>query len=122
MINKKNILISGGLMLTLALAMLISVPRADAYTVNITAGQDLTIGSTGQNVVVLQGLMSELGYLNIPMGIAHGYYGSMTQAAVASYQAAHSVTPTAGYFGSLTKTAMHQEFAQHGWLSLLGWY
>jgi peptidoglycan hydrolase-like protein with peptidoglycan-binding domain len=65
--------------------------------------------------------MSELGYLNIPIGISHGYYGTMTRDAVGRYQATQSVTPTAGYFGPLTKTAMHQQFALHGWTTLLGW-
>jgi peptidoglycan hydrolase-like protein with peptidoglycan-binding domain len=101
--------------------MFVSVPQASAYEQNILVGQDLTIGSTGQSVVVLQGLLSELGYLNIPLGVPQGYFGAMTRDAVSKYQAARSVTPTAGYFGPITKVAMHQEFAAHNWLALLGW-
>jgi peptidoglycan hydrolase-like protein with peptidoglycan-binding domain len=121
MINKKNILISAGLVLTLAFAFTVSVPSASAYEQNILVGQDLTIGSTGQGVVVLQGLLSEMGYLNVPIGIPLGYFGTMTQTAVGKYQTAQSVSPTAGYFGSLSKIAMHQDFAMRSWLSLLGW-
>ncbi|MEN9912882.1 MAG: hypothetical protein RLY66_290 [Candidatus Parcubacteria bacterium] len=88
---------------------------------NIIVDQNLTVGSTGQGVVVLQGLLSEMGYLNVPAGIPFGYYGSLTKSAVASYQAKLNVTPTVGYYGPLTKVAMHADFVSHNWLTLLGW-
>ena len=59
--------------------------------------------------------------MNVPTGVALGYYGAMTKSAVARYQASLSVTPAVGYFGPITKTAMHADFAPHGWLSILGW-
>jgi len=65
--------------------------------------------------------MSELGYLNVPSNIPLGYYGAMTRDAVARYQAALGVSPTAGYFGPASKIAMHSQFSSHGWLALLGW-
>jgi len=43
----------------------------------------MTIGATGQKVVVPQGLLQELGYMTIPAGIPMGYYGSLTKAGVA---------------------------------------
>jgi peptidoglycan hydrolase-like protein with peptidoglycan-binding domain len=119
--NKTNFLISTGLMLSLALAFLVSVPSADAYVQNITVAGDMTVGSTGTNVAVLQSLMSELGYLSVPIGVPFGYFGSLTQSAVARYQAAQGVSPTAGYFGPITKVSMHNQFAAHNWLVLLGW-
>jgi len=118
--NKINYIASAGMILGLALAMFISIPNAQAYEVNITAGSDLTIGSTGQSVVVLQGLLAERGFLNIG-NIPLGYYGTMTRDAVASYQASRGVTPAVGYFGSITKVSMHEEFAARNWLTLLGW-
>jgi peptidoglycan hydrolase-like protein with peptidoglycan-binding domain len=121
MINKIKLISVAGLSLAFVLTFLVSVPSASAYTENITVGADMSLGTTGSNVVVLQGLLSELGYLNVPISIPLGYYGSMTKNAVASYQAAQGVTPTAGYFGSLSKIAMHQHFALHGWTGLLGW-
>lgn len=106
----------------LIMALLVSVPQAKAAEYpNILAGQNLTIGSTGQNVVVLQALMSELGYLNIPSGIPFGYYGSMTKDAVARYQSATNISPAVGYYGPVTKVSMYSDFAGHGWLPLLGW-
>ena len=110
-----------GLVLSFALALLVSVPSASAYTQNITVGENLTVGSTGSGVVVLQGLMTELGFLNVPANIPLGYFGEMTKDAVARYQASQGVTPTAGYFGPISKNAMHQQFALHGWNNLLGW-
>lgn len=97
------------------------VPRAHAESPNILTGQDLTIGSTGQGVVVLQGLLQELGYMTIPAGIPLGYFGPATRDGLARYQASQSVAPAGGYFGSLSKVAMHQQFLPKGWLTLLKW-
>ncbi|MFA6295011.1 MAG: peptidoglycan-binding domain-containing protein [Candidatus Paceibacterota bacterium] len=110
-----------GLTLVIAMAILVAAPQARAESPNILVGQDLTIGSTNQNVVVLQGLLSELGYLNVPFGIPFGYYGSLTKNAVARYQASMGVVPAVGYYGPLTKIAMHSDFSSHGWLPVLGW-
>lgn len=118
--NNFNFLASAGIIIGLALALLISVPKTQAFEVNITAGPDMTIGSTGQSVAVLQGLLAERGFLNIG-NIPLGYYGPMTRDAVAKYQASRGVSPAAGYFGPLTKISMRQEFAAHNWLVLLGW-
>lgn len=107
--------------LIIAMALLVSASKANAESPNILVGQDLTLGTSNQNVVVLQGLLSELGYLNIPAGIPFGYYGSMTKNALASYQASLGVTPAIGYFGPVTKVAMHSNFSSHGYLSILGW-
>jgi peptidoglycan hydrolase-like protein with peptidoglycan-binding domain len=81
----------------------------------------MTIGSTGQGVVVLQGLLAETGYLVLPAGTKLGYFGSITRKALGSYQLAMGVSPTAGYFGPASKIAMHQDFLSHNWLGLLGW-
>ncbi|MFA7252510.1 MAG: peptidoglycan-binding domain-containing protein [Candidatus Paceibacterota bacterium] len=121
MTKKINLIIGTSLSLAVVMAMLVSVPQASAYTTNITVGTDMTIGSTGANVVALQGLLSELGHLDIPINVPHGYFGAMTQDAVARYQMSQSVTPTAGYFGPVSKVAMHNHFAAHNWLTLLGW-
>ena len=111
-----------GLTFALALVMVLLVPQAHAAEYpNILVGENMTVGSTGPGVTVLQGILSEDGYLSIPTGISMGYYGALTQAAVARYQAAQNVAPTAGYFGPLTKVAMHQELMKSGWLTMFGW-
>ncbi|HTK33157.1 MAG TPA: peptidoglycan-binding domain-containing protein [Candidatus Paceibacterota bacterium] len=107
--------------LAFVMGAVIVVPRAHAETQNITVSPNLTIGSTGANVVTLQALLSEMGYLNVPTGIPFGYYGSMTKNAVARYQVALNVAPAVGYYGPLTKSALYTDFANHGWTRLLGW-
>jgi peptidoglycan hydrolase-like protein with peptidoglycan-binding domain len=118
----KGYVFASGVILALALAMVFAVPQTKAAEYpNILTSSDMTLGSTGQGVVVLQGLLSELGFLNVPMGIPLGYYGTMTKTALARYQASLGVTPAVGYFGPVTKIAMHADFAPHGWLAMLGW-
>ncbi|MFA6601841.1 MAG: peptidoglycan-binding domain-containing protein [Candidatus Paceibacterota bacterium] len=116
--------VSGGIFagagLAFTLAFVVGVPQARAES-NILVSNNLTVGSTGQNVVVLQGILSELGYMNIPFNIPFGYFGPATRDALARYQASQGVSPAVGYFGSVTKIAMHQQFSSRGWLTLLGW-
>ncbi len=103
-------------------AMLLSAKSAKAAEYpNILVDQNMTLGSTGQGVVILQGLLSEFGYLNVPAGVPFGYYGALTKDAVARYQASLNVSPAVGYFGPVTKIAMHSDFSPRGWLTLLGW-
>ncbi len=104
-----------------AFALTAGVSQVKAESPNILVGNNLSLGSTGQGVVVLQGLLSELGYLNIPMGVPMGYYGVLTKNAVASYQLSRAVAPAVGYFGPLSKITMHQHFASAGWLTMLNW-
>jgi peptidoglycan hydrolase-like protein with peptidoglycan-binding domain len=105
----------------IALAFTLSAPQAHAESPNILVDANMTIGSTGQGVAVLQGLLAEMGYLPLRFNTPTGYFGPMTQKALGSYQAARGVYPTAGYFGPASKIAMHQDFLAHGWLALLGW-
>jgi peptidoglycan hydrolase-like protein with peptidoglycan-binding domain len=113
---------STAILAVFALTMLAFVSQASANEYpNILSDQNMTVGSTGQGVVVLQGLMSELGFLNVPSGIPFGYYGSLTRDAVARYQSSVNVQPSVGYYGPITKIAMYNDFSQHRWLPLLGW-
>jgi hypothetical protein len=63
--------------------------------------QDLTLGSTGADVTALQNLLIKAGDLNITT--ATTYFGALTQAALAKYQAANGISPAAGYFGPKTR-------------------
>lgn len=87
-------------------------------TPDIFSGRDMYIGVSGTDVTMLQGLLSELGYLTVPQGVPLGYFGSLTQSALAQYQASIGVINT-GYYGPLTKDAMKSHFASRGWLELL---
>lgn len=68
-----------------------------------TYTRDLTVGSNGQDVVSLQTMLEAEGYLTIPASVSKGYFGSLTQSALASYQAANGITPATGYFGEKTR-------------------
>jgi peptidoglycan hydrolase-like protein with peptidoglycan-binding domain len=117
--NKK---LFGAYLFSLTLALLFTgMIQVQAESPNILVGPDLSIGSSNGNVVVLQGLLSELGYLNIPIGVPLGYYGGITKNAVEKYQSALSVSPTEGYYGGVTKNAMRSHLESEDWLDLLGW-
>lgn len=63
--------------------------------------RDLTVGSKGDDVKCLQGVLQGKGYLAVA---PTGYFGSLTKAAVAKWQAAAGVNAT-GYFGPKSRAA-----------------
>ncbi|RJQ28906.1 hypothetical protein C4571_02600 [Candidatus Parcubacteria bacterium] len=67
--------------------------------------RDLTVGSRGDDVSALQQILISKGHLTA-VSAPTGYFGSLTQAALAAWQAANGVSPTAGYFGPKTRAAM----------------
>lgn len=75
----------------------------DKYIFN----KDLTIGSTGPDVVALQKYLVRAGLMVMPAGVAHGYFGGITQRGVSAYQTKYSITPTAGYFGPKTRAHLN---------------
>lgn len=74
-------------------------------TVAATFNADLTIGSTGADVTALQNWLISKGF-SIPAG-ATGYFGSQTQSAVAAFQIANNIAPSAGYFGPKTRAVVN---------------
>ncbi|MFA7193556.1 MAG: hypothetical protein WC087_01420 [Candidatus Paceibacterota bacterium] len=68
-----------------------------------TYTRDLTLGSTGADVVSLQSFLEAKGTLSIPAGTSKGYFGALTQSALAKYQASVMISPAAGYFGPVTR-------------------
>ncbi|MDB5194194.1 MAG: hypothetical protein JWN50_208 [Parcubacteria group bacterium] len=75
-------------------------------TTTVTFTRDLTVGSSGADVTALQQILVSKGYLTIPAGTAYGYFGSLTKAAVARWQASASISPAAGYFGPISRAAL----------------
>jgi hypothetical protein len=63
---------------------------------------DLTIGSTGSQVSALQQLLISKGYLTA-VSAPTGYFGALTQSALAQWQASVGITPSVGYFGPKTR-------------------
>ena len=66
-----------------------------------TFTRSLTIGSNGTDVTCLQTYLESMGHFTFAG--AKGYFGSITQAAVAKWQVANGVSPAVGYFGSISQ-------------------
>ena len=88
---------------TVATLAIATVAAAASFSAN------LTVGSTGADVVALQTALISAGY-NIPSiasgAAAKGYFGSQTKAAVMQYQAANGV-PSTGFVGPLTRAKLN---------------
>jgi hypothetical protein len=79
-----------------------------AASVSCTFTRNLTVGSTGADVKCLQEYLNASGYTVAASGagsVGHEttYFGPATKAALAKWQAANGVTPSAGYFGPLSR-------------------
>jgi peptidoglycan hydrolase-like protein with peptidoglycan-binding domain len=68
--------------------------------------RNLTLGSSGNDVIELQTVLIAERQLVLPEGVSKGYFGSLTQEALRKYQALHNIFPALGYFGPLTRTYM----------------
>lgn len=91
-----------GIAMVLTLAVGLTVP-AQAQTMTATYARNLTVGSRGDDVVALQTMLEAKGFLVMPVGVAKGYFGSLTKAALAKFQAANGIAPAVGYFGPITR-------------------
>lgn len=88
--------LSAGLLVNPAYAQ-VSTVSCPSYT------RDLTVGSTGSDVVSLQTFLQNKGHLVMPVGVSKGYFGSLTASALARYQASQGIVPAVGYFGPITR-------------------
>jgi hypothetical protein len=74
-----------------------------------TYTRDLTLGSTGADVVVLQTFLEAKGHLTMPAGVSKGNFGPLTRAALVQYQLANGISPAAGYFGPMTRARVQSQ-------------
>lgn len=72
---------------------------AVSSSASVSYTRDLTVGSTGADVTSLQTMLG--------VSPATGYFGSITKAAVQSYQASKGV-PATGYVGPLTRAELNK--------------
>jgi peptidoglycan hydrolase-like protein with peptidoglycan-binding domain len=97
----KKVLIATGV----AFLAFATVASAQGYSFN----SNLTVGSTGPDVVALQDRLIAAGN-SIPSiasgAAAKGYFGSQTKAAVMAYQAARGI-PNTGFVGPMTRGALN---------------
>lgn len=78
-----------------------AAPAAFQFTRN------LNLGVRGDDVVALQEFLRGTGHF--PAGqAATGFFGPVTQRAVAAWQAANGVSPAAGFFGPLSRAAYNR--------------
>jgi hypothetical protein len=64
---------------------------------------NLTVGSRGIDVTMLQAKLAEWGYFRIS---PTGYFGSMTKASVKAFQKANNL-PQTGFFGPMTRAVIN---------------
>ncbi len=81
---------------------------SSASSVACSFTRALTVGSTGDDVKCLQKYLNGAGHKVAANGAGSpgnesSYFGSLTRAAVASWQAANGVSPAVGYFGSISR-------------------
>lgn len=81
--------------------------NTSATIVSSTFTRDLTLGSRGDDVTALQNFLIKKGAgakaTALEEAGATGYFGALTQKALAEYQSSNSISPAAGYFGPLTR-------------------
>lgn len=77
--------------------------------------RDLTVGMRGPDVVLLQQALIKQNKGASAKALAEagatGYFGPVTQAALAEYQRAVGITPAAGYFGAITRARLQTSVA-----------
>jgi hypothetical protein len=70
---------------------------------------DLSIGSSGLDVTELQSFLLSKGFLVMPAGTTLGYFGPVTQTALARYQAANNITLANGKFDQVTRNKIVED-------------
>lgn len=78
--------------------------------------RDLTMGSTGTDVMNLQKFLNGKGFTVAASGagstgMESNYFGGLTKAALASFQASKGIAPAVGYFGPISRTAINAMLA-----------
>jgi len=94
--------------------------RESAITQTPLIIRDLEIGMNGSDVLALQKLLNNNGFVLTEVGDGSRghettYFGELTQSALAAYQAANNITPSSGYFGPITRTQMESAGISGRW-------
>jgi len=89
-------------------AQLAALKGETTTAVSCTFTRDLTVGVKGDDVKCLQQYLNSAGYKLADSGAGSPgnettYFGSLTKAAVAKWQAANNVSPAVGYFGPISR-------------------
>ncbi len=63
-------------------------------------------GSRGPEVSTLQSFLESKGFLTLPSGVSHGFFGALTRQALPRYQSSVGLPPV-GYFGARTRMSVN---------------
>jgi len=85
------------------MAQLAALQGGSTPAASVVFTSNLTLGSRGTEVTALQQYLVAQGNLVMPAGVAFGYFGPLTKAALASWQAANGVAPAVGYWGPISR-------------------
>jgi peptidoglycan hydrolase-like protein with peptidoglycan-binding domain len=91
---------------SIVVVVLLGVSFAQASGSSYTFTQNLTIGSAGADVIALQQLLINDGYLT-SVTTPTGYFGYGTQVALGKLQAANGISPASGYGGAKTRAFLN---------------
>jgi peptidoglycan hydrolase-like protein with peptidoglycan-binding domain len=72
--------------------------------------RSLSVGTRGADVIMLQTILEQKGFLTMPVGVSKGYFGPLTTSTVVRYQANVGL-PQVGIFGPLTRVKLISELA-----------
>ncbi len=97
----------------LLVILLVSGHYQIAYAQDIPQ-TDLTVGSHGSDVVLLQKFLIAHNYLTMPVGVDLGYFGTITKIALRAYQENIGIKPSSGYFGAITRKKMSEATITNG--------
>ncbi|MDQ5912291.1 MAG: hypothetical protein QG568_506 [Patescibacteria group bacterium] len=75
----------------------------------LSLNRNLTIGSTGSDVVELQNFLESKGFLTMPVGVPKGEFENATKAAVSAYQISKGITPADGNVYPLVRANLNAE-------------
>lgn len=106
---------------TLALSYGKELPQGGATVLSVATEapvvfkRNLTIGSTGDDVRLLQQFLNARGYILAAAGPGSvgnetTRFGRLTKVALANYQRAHGILPTIGYFGPITRAKINSVY------------
>ena len=83
-----------------------SLAHAQSTGAQYKYSQNLTIGSTGPDVIALQQLLINKGFLT-SVSAPTGYFRTGTQSALARFQAANGISPASGYLGPKSRAFLN---------------
>lgn len=87
-----------------------TIPAGASGAVSGSFTRDLTLGSTGADVTALQSILISANSGSAARALAEagatGYFGPITQRALAEYQGGKGISPAVGYFGPITRGAL----------------